>query len=547
MDQLAAQPSIFLDDLPNEMIVAVLRQLELPDLIKCRSVSKWFRDLIDNQLKIRELFVFGDHKCSQYFYRRTPNLRYLLKKQRFNILESLKTNYLSMSLKSFAIGVPIINIAHLNEFRNLERLYIEQVFAFCDVTLSLKKLKVLFIDEISMESSSRARKQVILTVDSMVLQKLNCRMLCKVRLTNYDGVKHLTAANFQQSYFGEFKNKYWHILLNYKMVQTLKINWGLFEIDAFVNTIFALENLTELHFNWESGVQKDLDQIPKRIWAKKSGLRIFYNNVELIKENWTSIVDRRYAGLEDVSRMQIEHCQYFCVSELCLETFYCDIAFDGQPMPDDLLSRFYNIRAVHSGVISETDRFVRFVNSCKHLNRLELNITGLERDFLGRLSLNQLSFHSLTLTGERADKDGFDYTFVYKLEYLWSLRIRYRLDRETLLSFFSECKHLIQLFFIGKRREKDIKLVIRKSEAYEGRHEIYKEGSDYQSTHKDWPHFYLKYLDDFLDGSLDRPIVRALGAVAQPNQIADTRLLQKLTTGFQYLLQIFHTVRRLFL
>ena len=186
----------------------------------------------------------------------------------------------------------------------------------------------------------------------------------------------------------------------------------------------------------------------KQIWAKKPGLRLFLVGVELTEENSARLFEILYSVNEpsfdsrQLLEMQIENYQHLSAS---LEDHWVTIcynqlaAFESQTPSDDLFRKFCGIRSIISGRISDPDRFVRFVNSHKDLNYLGLDISGLERSLFNRFSLNRLSLHRLTLTGENSQ---IDYTFIHKLDYLWTLRIGQELSCKDVVPFFNMNKYL---------------------------------------------------------------------------------------------------------
>lgn len=439
MDEQPAQSSIHFEDLPNEMIVTVLQQLNLPDLVNCRSVSKRFNGLIDRHLKVRDLHVLGS--LDPTFPK--PNCRYLFWPSSFNIFSSPSfTNFFSMSLKSLTIDVPISNPPDLNQFYSLERLHVSKMIVDGDVKLSLPKLGALFIGEISQPTGLG-----FLLVDSNLLEKLDCKPLCRIKLINCDAVKCLTwecdyrhDLNFLSSGLPMFKRLQNLKILGIGFSQAHHQN-----MNQLADAVSALDDLTELYFDpayFVRNVQNLFDQTVKLIWTNKPALRIFWAGIELTKENSGRSIYPESPSYEEIFKMQVENYQH-------LRTFPEDFQVVGyhhlsvfgnqNSVPDEFFRRLCNVRCIYSGAISDPDRFVRFVNSCKDLNFLDFDIYGLDRSFFGRLSLNRLSLHCLTLTGQNSE---IDYGFIYRLDYLLSLRIYQALDRETVISFFEECRYL---------------------------------------------------------------------------------------------------------
>ena len=142
--QPAKLPAIS-DDLPKEMIVMILRQLNLPDLIHCRCVSKRFRDLIDYHLKVRDLVLFNyDYNATSFGLSFVPPVKHLLQQSTSNILRSPSfKNFFSDNLRLLAVYASIDQPSDLDEFGRLEKLYAKQIMLKCELKLSLPELRVL--------------------------------------------------------------------------------------------------------------------------------------------------------------------------------------------------------------------------------------------------------------------------------------------------------------------------------------------------------------------------------------------------------------------
>ena len=430
--------------LPNEMIVLMLRQLNLPDLINCRAVSKRFRDLIDEHLKIRDLFVFKSDLPPRFSFA-TPNPRYLLQQSDSSILRSVSfIGCFSMSLRSLKISLPLSEPSDLNQFRSLERLYAQQITIDCEVRLSLPKLRTLVIADFA-----RADQQSVLVVDAEILEKLKCYRLPLIKLVHYDAVRQLTT--------GDYDFNYEHLPM-FKKVRALRFEkvFGVEDVDQHVRVISALEDLTELHLDWHRSVREEIrariDQKVKQIWTRKAGLRIVLMGIELSEENCTKLIGRNLAGWTDYFKLQVENYQSLStvLEGYWQEIYYPHLSlFERQAVPGDFCRKFCNIRSIVSRKISDADRFVRFINSCRDLNLLRFSTSGLQRSFYDRLSLNRLSLYDLRLDGQNSE---IDFGFIYKLDYLCDLRIIPELSCETVISFFERCKYLGKLEFVAQKR-----------------------------------------------------------------------------------------------
>ena len=440
--QPALLPTTSIENLPSEMIVEVLRQLDLPNLIHCRVLSKKFRDLIDACLKIRDLILFTyspSHPIpSLGLIFISPNFKYQFQSDPI-ILESPSfQSFFAASLRSLTIYWELKNPSYLNKLDSLKKLYVSNIAIDRGVSLLLPNLEVLVIGLIE------AARKTALTIDSMVLQNLHCHSLCFIRLIHYDSVTSLTILESQANYSD---------LSRFKKLQILKIA----ALKNYINdqsradSIANLDDLVELHLEWRHPTREEIrasvNQTVQQIWTKKSGLRIFFFGVELIKENPIRFTAQNLEGPHGIFRMQAESYQQLSVgSPEDYRVIYYDLLtiFENRQLPADFFRKFCNIRLFLSDVVVDPDQFIQLVNSCKDLNCLIFNISRLDRAFFGRLSLNRLNLRYLTLFGENPQ---FDCRFILCLDSLWSLQIHQPLDSETVVGFYAACKNLIQLEF----------------------------------------------------------------------------------------------------
>lgn len=466
MDEWPAQ-ALTLTDLPCEMIAFVLRQLNLPDLMKCRCVSKQFRDLIDNQIKVRELYVFGNPECPKNFCLATPNLRYLFRRPNEHIFTSTSfKNYFRTTLRSLQTDVKITNPVIFNQFPALERLYTGRLIVSFPITLTLPELRVLFISYIEPFDLRRRdgsptivpteTLEPLLVIDSKVLEKLVCESLQYIRLTQYDTVRLLTTFDTDYS-----------LLQPFKMLRTLKTE-GFYlpeQVKKEVTSILALDQLTELHISSPCSDRKEIDMIVQglKLLTKKRRLRIFVLGIEFTKESDFDVLYVKVNRSEPIERAQraqmlewqIENYRHLNAS---LEDHWVTILYDDllyydqlNNPSDDLFRKFCGIRSIiMRQTIRNPDLFVRFVNSCKDLNVLELEITGLQQSLFDRLSLNRLSLHRLTLSGEalKGENPKMNHAFIHKIDYLWTLRIEQSLTCDDVMCFFQTNQYLKTLYFI---------------------------------------------------------------------------------------------------
>lgn len=433
--------------LPKEMIVAILRQLNLPELISCRMVSKQFKDLIACHLKIRELFLFAKNLPQLDFTFSTPNFRYLLRSDSDILRLPSFQSFFSVNLRSLSICTSIEHPRCLNQFPNLERLYARRIIVHRKTKLSLSKLRVLLVAIIeSKKTDQQMNERTSLVIDSKVLEKLNCGSLHCIKLTRYDTVRKLTVLDFvfRPSYLSSFKRLR---VLRIRMMQADH------DVDARVKAIAALEDLAELHFRWYHSIldmtRERVSQTLQQIQRMKPELRIFLFDVEVTRENSERLIGQPLTDWQEVFKMQMENYQQLIAPlKHYSVVYYHHLAnLQKRTQLEHFFDRFCNIRSVHCGLIKNSNQFAWFVNSCRDLSFLRFNVWGLERSFFDRLSLNRRNLHDLTLAGKNPE---IDCNFILRLDYLWFLQIEQPLDLQTVIAFVGQCKYLQQLNFVAR-------------------------------------------------------------------------------------------------
>ena len=463
MEQPASPPTETVDSfsvLPNEMVEAVLRQLNLPDLINCRSVSVRFLNATSRLF--RELLIYGVPDPNGYsigitandqrdFRFRMPNLSNLLQQSNTSLFTKPSFKKIYANLRYLAVSIPIQNPLDLNHFSDLERLYAKRLALDGPTDLTLPKLKLLVVEFLMVEPT---KEPAILMVHSKVLEELICRPAHRVWSLHSDSLKHLAWLDFDTYNMFDYSmisKKYRKEDIEYpklaanSRIQTLKIELPKIPVD-FDNVmalILSSEYLTELHFDWNFLIRStDLsDKLPQRIWAKKPHLKIFLAGVQVTKENQVALAGLSMRRMEDVLQMQIDHYQHLNGRPEDYPTIY----YNRLPVHlfDNFFIKFRKARCIRGhAIIHDSDQFVRLVNSCKDLNWLEFNISGLKQSDCDRLSLNRLSMHRLILRGENSD---VDYCWIRKLDYLWTLCIDQPMQCDTVISLFTECQQLMVL------------------------------------------------------------------------------------------------------
>lgn len=427
------------------MIAAVLRPLELPDLLNCRRVSKRFRDVLDLHL-IKELFIFGNWLVPVEFMYRSPTF-WLRSKQPANNFLALPNFQTFRNLRSLSIAISVPMPLNLNGvFSGLQRLYIWTInLGVRQSTLFLPNLRILLILNIQpIDVRDGGPPPTTLRIETPELRKLSCERLDQIELVHYESVSHLTIRKLRASNLSSFTSL---------RVLTLDLNEDPLiserHVDEFVDSISNLSELKRVRFHWAQPTieSRFINQAVRQIIETEKDWTAFLFNIPVTKQTRATLIHQRLIDQDEEFQAMIANYDRLSI----LPEEYCEMQinyhhlsddFKRRTMPGVFVRKFRNIRNVSSGpirMIDDLDWFFSLVNSCKDLNHLRLNITGLQRPFFDRLSLNRLSLHNLTLDGENQQ---IDYSFIYNFDYLQELRISQALNSQNIILLFERCENL---------------------------------------------------------------------------------------------------------
>lgn len=425
-------------DLPNEIVVMLLKELHLVDLIASRLVSKRFRSLIDSHFKFRELVAFDNESYDDLSHFNSTiepfNCRHLFQPFRSNFLESFSFQLLFSDLRYLAVDCELANLESLNKFENLQRLELHRPAVVGQQRLSLKNLRNLTILHLV-----RSSPQAQLLVDSESLEKLYCDNLREsVRFARPETLRHLLIEEYSVE------------LRQFRNLCTLKINgtYSLTEIKPDI--LDTLTSLTEIHLKCDGllldpdPLQLFVDQTVQRA-ARGGRLKVFVFGIEIVR----SFSEYRFGEvLNTFGILQSQFDNYEALGDRLdyyTKMDYGDLleCCPDHRIPPDLTGKFSNIRIISAGLIFDADQFLSFISSCRNVIDLELNVTGLEQSFFERLTLNAFTLNYLILKGE----NDLNYEFCGRLFYLWKAEIYQNLEFELVFRLMKRLRYLRHFSF----------------------------------------------------------------------------------------------------
>lgn len=422
-----------IEDLPNEMVVMFLKELPLVDLVNSRLVSKRFRLLVDCHFKFQELVAFDNSSYDDlsHFHRTVEPFKCenFFQPLRSNFLDSSTFELLFADLRCLVIDCELANLESLNKFENLQRLDLYRPIVIDRQTLKLHNLRHLTILNLQRNTPQVGAQ---LLIDSKSLEKIYCENLEAVRFGQPETVRHLLIEEYSPE------------LLQFRNLRVLKIagTYSLCELKS--NILYTLPELNEIHLKCY-GLLLDLeplrllvDEVVRRAAIRDRHLKVFVFGLQIVRP----FDEYEYEVLTPHEILQNQLHNYEALGdhlEYYTKMHYGDLLeFYPDRLPADLTDKFSNLRIVSAGLISDAQQFLTFLNACRHVIDLELNVTGLEQWFFDRLNLNPYTLNYLILNGENE----LNYEFCLKLPYLWNVVIHQNLELEMLFALLKRLRYL---------------------------------------------------------------------------------------------------------
>ena len=392
-------------ELLDEIWSLIFREyLDLLDTLRCRRVSKRFKNLID-QLRPSELLIYGyDH--SSYYYEaytdyRDPKMWVQLPKS-FNLEPNSSFQIVFANLKFLQFDMILrkeFNLELLNEFVLLERLYLNRVVLSTRKTLRLPRLQMLALrfqsDKENRKGPSSYRRidyqrEPRLVIDSKVKTLLGARS--KLLVVRYpECIRHLRTSDCNE---GALETEHLARFKNLRVLQSPLTA-------AILNSFQTFQDLEELHLDrylhLSSQASKQLlCQLLDKNAELKRNVKVYFlfilmpNFNSLERSDYRHSVDEQisnYPKLADCMRDKF-HINYDnLVGSLAVsraDLIRKQITFE-RGFPVDFFERFSNIKYVTCYIIHDDEQFIWFLGKCTKLTKLDL-----QRKFLSQSILDGL-------------------------------------------------------------------------------------------------------------------------------------------------------------
>lgn len=427
--------------LPFEIYSKIFQDLDLPDLLKLREVSKKFKNVV-KEFQISEL-IFNQtkqYRNSWWFTNRQMNYRYIILNEKTDFLNYDYVNLKNLKRLEFDSRIIIkteISLKDVNKFEQLEHLKISFAILKNDDEriLRLPNLKILEI--------TYPNRQFIVEIDAPNLAALY--LFCcygglfdSVKFKQPQSIRSLSS-NYDEKSFSVFEN-----LESVRFVCGSKINYELFKrLKNLKRVIMQLRTFDDMYH---------VDKVRNKQAFKNVNLKIYYEGIQMVK-------DKTYC--EEI--LDPKNWLFFCMKNFDLliddgsfAPWYDELRYDElfrltDKLPNNFFEKFvFHLYAIKiSSKIENEDDLIMFIKKAKNLCHLVLSDSRLSQSFYDRLK-NITALYHLTIYEDKPLKLDFKSIFS-NLEYLNKLTTNQHVNLDQDFNF-QRLKYFEKFYFkIGEK------------------------------------------------------------------------------------------------
>ena len=492
--------------LPAEMFELVIGQMNLNELVVCRAVCKFFKQVID-RIKLRSVVIAEneDSTCASVFsygsddYDWAERVEYPRYSDQFwfvsndpvyesdaliatDITAGLRmlVNHFDLSQLRRLFTVDVYDgRAHfdlLNRLVQLEHLQINWIQLDCDLRLQLPNLRTLSIVQVDRIFHYR------ITLATPNLKHFETRSLheSKFRFEHPDSVVFLQVSRCSFEDVFELRANL-EVLISEWAHSLVYIDHDKDEDDEDrIQTLnlSAFEKLRRVDCaRMMSEVGEELQYL-----CDRNGVDLYFcgcgldNNAVL--ESYLDRAERK--GLLQLLKIesmfnyydQLADSMYICEGIRYFKWFNC---YFPDQLPENFAKKFYLVRAIYvEGEIKNVDYFVQFLSCFKNLKLLQLNCATLPQEFFDRHSHLLARLHEFTYTHNPISslkKDEVNLDFIVNFKLLEKFGTNRPISMHLISEAFNSLKYLKRFYleenwdrYLEKEEEKSPKFIIRRTE-----------------------------------------------------------------------------------
>ena len=388
---------IKMEDLPLVPAMKIFDYLSFKDIMNMKLVSKWFYQIINENVRIKELVISNHHyvPCNRRWFYTCDLIS----------LQNLYENYFNMNqpflsqLKQLFIYDIKITSDTLNSLDRLVHLEIIDSYIYSKTDKKVLRLPMLEILNLHLSGYND-----VLLIDSTKLQRL--KLYSKVALVYPDSIIYLEVDLYQTC------EKFLPSCINLQHFYCQVFD--LVDLEKF-NFIKKLSNLKSIHFDEP---ERALYSFVKEKKCFNKDLKIYFLNTEF-EELPDRLPVRQFCNISfldltfikaygDYSRLA-SHCPFV------RSVRYKDLKECFDQIPENLMKRFVNLTNFSvNEEISDLDQLIRVLGESKTITNLTLPLS-LGQDFFN-FHLHNLcpNINTLKIFGEEI----LNCEFILKFKYI---------------------------------------------------------------------------------------------------------------------------------
>lgn len=445
-----------MNELPVEIKCKIIRTLPTYEIVKLRFLNKFWKRLIDNHLKIRDLIV-GDRRalckswlssaelvdCDFIDVDKFDCLKVAFDRCYFSHLRNLLIE-IKDTASSVDCGPLISQLDHLVQLECLE-LIGAHLYQGSQSKINCINLKYLCIELMFSDEPTDA---TILTVNTpkLLVLKLNLfQGLRGIAFTNAIGVRQLQCTLFANEF------------TNFKNVEFLYCLDAL-EDEIDDDLLAKMPSLKEFHTEQERLLVRLFEQKMK---SNRHDLKLYFRNVYLdsVEQIDYSFDDGSFTSSFWLNENKVRHMIHHYSKLADTFPFYNSadfkaIAHHFENIPIEFLKKFINLSSLTVGYcIFDLNQLLKVLRTCKSLKHITFAETQLNNDFF-----NSLPSHCPRLASLKINQSElFNFNFAFNLKNLTCLHTTQPLSTEFLNELLSETQ-LIEISCTHPNFKTDIKI-----------------------------------------------------------------------------------------
>lgn len=474
-----------MDNLPVELVVKILNNLNLKSKLRLRLLSKRYKSIIDNLINFKELIICENKRISTFSDYLSDDFRMVKWFDNHKFMDL--NNFIVLNKSNSNYFISILNDQH---FKNIQKLYIQQIpDNMLNFVAKFNRLDCLYINFQYDGPITKSHTSHPLLIENKNLTKL--KLYSSAINYNYSDSCYfyffhrrtiINCLNLKSLYSAQFNNfkflhpnsvtflstdDYFHSLLNISDFPELKIReYKFFLIDSTLKNYLIFFSEFEKHKNikriiiYIKGLQYDKELFTRFInyylnSNLKNRIQLFINGIQ-VKDNFfiSDYYQNRYLNDEYLS--------------ICLDNYSCLLsslpeirsmnysAYESKllenKIPHCFLNKLTNLNEISIiKPIENQNKFFKLLFDLNQINTLNIHRgTLLKNDFYFNLYKYMPNLVELNINDNNYELiDSLDLNFLLNFKYLEIFEIERELDLNLIGNLFVNLVYLLELKYLS--------------------------------------------------------------------------------------------------